>query len=109
MTNPSKNIWGDFFILPDKEGMILYVRTAAVTKKVEIQDYTIFENINTNVQKGDIIGIIGKNGAGKSTLLQLLNGDFPSTEGQIKHVQNDLIFTMVEQETESYSFDEVTP
>ena len=77
--------------------------------KVEIQDYTIFENINTNVQKGDIIGIIGKNGAGKSTLLQLLNGDFPPTEGQIKHVQNDLIITMVEQETESYSFDEVTP
>ena len=77
--------------------------------KVEIQDYTIFENINTNVQKGDIIGIIGKNGAGKSTLLQLLNGDFPPTEGQMKHVQNDLIITMVEQETESYSFDEVTP
>ena len=76
--------------------------------KVEIQDYTIFENINTNVQKGDIIGIIGKNGAGKSTLLQLLNGDFPPTEGQIKHVQNDLTITMVEQETESYSFNEVT-
>ena len=52
--------------------------------KVEIQDYTIFENINTNVQQGDIIGIIGKNGAGKSTLLQLLNGDFVPTEGQIK-------------------------
>jgi hypothetical protein len=25
-------IWGDFFILPEKEGMILYVRTATVTK-----------------------------------------------------------------------------
>lgn len=77
--------------------------------KVEIQDHTIFENINTNVQKGDIIGIIGKNGAGKSTLLQLLNGDFLSTGGHIKHLQNDLIITMVEQETESHSFDEVTP
>lgn len=77
--------------------------------KVEIQDHTIFGNINTNVQQGDIIGIIGKNGAGKSTLLQLLNGDFLSTGGYIKHLQNDLIITMVEQETESYSFDEVTP
>ena len=36
--------------------------------KVEIQDQAIFENINMNVQQGDIIGIIGKNGAGKSTL-----------------------------------------
>lgn len=76
--------------------------------KVEIQDQIIFEKINTNVQQGDIIGIIGKNGAGKSTLLQLLNGDFPPTEGQMKHLQNDLVITMVEQETESYSFGEVT-
>ena len=42
-------------------------------------------------------------------MLQLLNGDFLPTEGQIKHVQNDLIITMVEQETDFYSFDEVTP
>ncbi|WP_147533325.1 ribosomal protection-like ABC-F family protein [Bacillus marasmi] len=77
--------------------------------KVEIQDITIFKKINTNVQKGDIIGIIGKNGAGKSTLLQLLNGDRLPTEGQIKYVENDLGTTMVEQEAESYSFNEVTP
>jgi macrolide transport system ATP-binding/permease protein len=77
--------------------------------KVEIQNQIIFENINTNVQQGDIIGIIGKNGAGKSTLLQLLNGDFPPTGGHIKHLQDELIITMIEQETESYSFNEVTP
>ncbi|MGM7685042.1 ribosomal protection-like ABC-F family protein [Cytobacillus sp. Hm23] len=77
--------------------------------KVEIEDHNIFENINTNVQQGDIIGIIGKNGAGKSTLLQLLNGDLPSTRGHIKHVQNDLTITMVEQEKESFFLGEVTP
>ncbi|GKU82662.1 ribosomal protection-like ABC-F family protein [Niallia sp. NCCP-28] len=76
--------------------------------KIEIQDYIIFENINTNVQQGDIIGLIGKNGAGKSTLLQLLNGDFSPTEGYIKYLQNDLTITMVEQEMESYSFDVVS-
>ncbi|MBO0992665.1 ribosomal protection-like ABC-F family protein [Bacillus sp. SD088] len=76
--------------------------------KVEIQDQLIFENINTNVQQGDRIGIIGKNGAGKSTLLQLLNGDFPLTEGHVKHLQYDLVITMLEQEMESYSFGEVT-
>lgn len=77
--------------------------------KFEIQGHTIFENINTSIQQGDIIGIIGKNGAGKSTLLILLNGDLLSTEGHIKHLKNDLIITMVEQETEAYFFDEVTP
>ncbi|MED1203776.1 ribosomal protection-like ABC-F family protein [Heyndrickxia acidicola] len=76
--------------------------------KVEIQDRIIFENINTNVQHHDVIGIIGKNGAGKSTLLQLLNREFPPTEGHIKYLQNDLAITMVEQETESYSFNEIS-
>ncbi|MGG1575098.1 ribosomal protection-like ABC-F family protein [Fictibacillus sp. NRS-1165] len=75
---------------------------------VEIKENTIFENLNTNVQQGDVIGIIGKNGAGKSTLLKLLNQDVPPSKGQMIHLQNDLKKTMVEQETESYSFQEVT-
>lgn len=77
--------------------------------KVEMQNHILFEEINTNVQQGDIIGIIGKNGAGKSTLLHLLNGGFRPTEGHVKHLQENLTINMVEQETESYSFDEVTP
>lgn len=76
--------------------------------KVEIEGYTIFENIHANVQQGDVIGIIGKNGAGKSTLLQLLNGDLQPTEGSIQYLQQDLVITMVEQETASYSFDNVS-
>ncbi|WP_057914865.1 ribosomal protection-like ABC-F family protein [Peribacillus muralis] len=75
----------------------------------EIKDHTIFEKVNITVQQGDIIGIIGKNGAGKTTLLRLLNNDDSPTEGHIKHVVNDLKLTMVEQETESYTFEVVTP
>ncbi|KGA96933.1 elongation factor 3 [Alkalihalobacillus alcalophilus ATCC 27647 = CGMCC 1.3604] len=74
----------------------------------EINDQTIFEKVNTNIQQGDIIGIIGKNGAGKSTLLQLLNRDLVPTTGQIKQIQNHLKITIVEQETESHSFDNIT-
>ncbi|WP_163103427.1 ribosomal protection-like ABC-F family protein [Peribacillus alkalitolerans] len=74
----------------------------------EIKDHTIFENVNVNVQQGDIIGIIGKNGAGKSTLLRLLNNDLLPTIGQIKDLQNELKIIMVEQETETFSFEEVS-
>ncbi|MGG0845150.1 ribosomal protection-like ABC-F family protein [Peribacillus simplex] len=75
----------------------------------EVMDLTIFENVNASVQQGDIIGVIGKNGAGKSTLLQLINNDLVPAQGQIQWLQQDLKVFMVEQETESHSFEDKTP
>lgn len=42
------------------------------------------QNINFDVQQGDVLGIIGKNGAGKSTLLKILSKVTGPTKGQIK-------------------------
>ncbi len=42
------------------------------------------KDINLDVNKGDILGIIGKNGAGKSTLLKLLSRITAPTTGVIK-------------------------
>ncbi|MCP3741986.1 ribosomal protection-like ABC-F family protein [Rossellomorea sp. BNER] len=75
----------------------------------EIMDLTIFEDVNANVQQGDIIGIIGKNGAGKSTLLQLIHNDLVPAKGQIRWLQPNLKMAFIEQEAEVYSFEEVTP
>ncbi len=40
--------------------------------------------INLNVEKGEVLGIIGKNGAGKSTLLKLLSRVTSPTQGSIR-------------------------
>jgi len=42
------------------------------------------KDINLQINKGDVIGIIGKNGAGKSTLLKLLSKVTSPTKGTIK-------------------------
>ena len=42
------------------------------------------KDINFNVERGDVVGIIGKNGAGKSTLLKLLSKVTGPTTGTIK-------------------------
>ncbi len=42
------------------------------------------KDINFDVAKGDIVGIIGKNGAGKSTLLKILSRVTGPTTGSIK-------------------------
>lgn len=42
------------------------------------------QDINFEVQQGDVLGIIGKNGAGKSTLLKILSKVTAPTTGSIK-------------------------
>ncbi|MFT5902838.1 MAG: lipopolysaccharide transport system ATP-binding protein [Bacteroidia bacterium] len=42
------------------------------------------KDINFEVKKGEVLGIIGKNGAGKSTLLKLLSRVTAPTTGEIK-------------------------
>ncbi len=42
------------------------------------------KNINLEIYKGEVLGVIGKNGAGKSTLLKILSQVTPPTLGEIK-------------------------
>lgn len=44
---------------------------------------TALDNINTNIEKGDFVAIIGHTGSGKSTLVQHLNGLLKPTDGKI--------------------------
>lgn len=45
---------------------------------------TILNDINLNIKKGEIIGLIGTNGSGKSTLLKLITKILYPTTGKIK-------------------------
>ena len=43
----------------------------------------LFENVKTQINKGDKIGLVGKYGAGNSTLLKLISKEITPTEGEI--------------------------
>lgn len=43
----------------------------------------ILENINITVDKGEMVGLIGRNGAGKSTFMKAVHGVLNVTEGSI--------------------------
>src|SRR6202008_4700159 len=40
-------------------------------------------NINLEVGRNEIVGLIGDNGAGKSTIVKILTGVFPPTRGEL--------------------------
>ena len=60
------------------------------TPIVEMRDIEKFygrihalRGVNLQVNKGEIVGLLGDNGAGKSTLIKVLSGAVPYTSGQI--------------------------
>ena len=40
-------------------------------------------NIDFDIDQGEIVGLIGPNGAGKTTLFNLISGTLPTTAGEI--------------------------
>lgn len=49
----------------------------------EIGEKKILNDINLNIRKGKIFGIIGPNGVGKTTLLRCLSGIYGTTTGEV--------------------------
>ena len=53
-------------------------------KVVRHTDFTAMNNLDLEIKKGEVLGILGRNGAGKSTLLKMITGVVVPTSGTLE-------------------------
>ena len=61
-----------------------YLTGRFARKKSEKDMFRALNNINLEINKGEVVGIIGSNGSGKSTLLRVIAGIYAPDIGSIK-------------------------
>ena len=65
------------------------IQVKGVTKKYG--NFVAVDNLNFEINDGDIIGLLGPNGAGKSTTMNMLTGFIEATEGTILINEKDIL------------------
>ncbi len=65
-----------------------YIKIRKITKKFDA--VTAVDNVDLNIEKGEIFALLGASGCGKSTLLRLLAGFEKPTDGQISIDGDDM-------------------
>ncbi|WP_370104437.1 ABC transporter ATP-binding protein [Winogradskyella sp.] len=67
----------------EKKNTILKVENLSIGYKTKKKKTVISKNINFELEKGQLVGLVGANGIGKSTLLRTLIGVQPKLSGDI--------------------------
>ncbi len=61
-----------------------------LSKKFPGNDFYSLSDVSLEIEKGEIVGIIGKNGAGKSTLMKMMAKSQKPTSGKISYNGTDI-------------------
>ena len=69
--------------------VIIMIKITNVSKSFSTNN--VLSNINLEINKGSIFGLVGINGAGKSTLLRLLSGVYTADKGEITIGGNNIV------------------
>jgi ABC-2 type transport system ATP-binding protein len=70
------------------------IRVSGLTK--DYGNRRAIDNLNFNIEKGEIVGFLGPNGAGKTTTMRILCGFLPPTSGEVEIGGFDIIAKSLE-------------
>jgi lipopolysaccharide transport system ATP-binding protein len=73
-----------FTIYHERKSTLYEHLVGIISKKRGYEKLTVLHDISFEVNRGEMIGIIGKNGQGKTTLLQIMSKIFKPDSGYVK-------------------------
>ena len=78
-----ENVGMTFRIVNNKTKSIKNYLIQRLKGNISYKEFKALQNINFEVYKGEVVGLIGFNGAGKSTLFKVIAGVLKPTEGKV--------------------------
>ncbi len=78
-----KNVSIRYLMIYDRVKSIKEYIVQKLKGEIKYEEFWALKNIDFEVKKGEVVGIIGHNGAGKSTLLKIISGILKPTEGSV--------------------------
>jgi zinc transport system ATP-binding protein len=87
----------------EEKNKILKVKNLSVKRG----ERKVLENVDFNLEKGEVLAVLGPNGSGKSTLLKALLGILPCESGSFKWSDNDLKISYLPDDLSPEKFREI--
>lgn len=89
-----ENVCMDYKMAYDKVNSIKEYFTKLIKGELKYEEFHALSNVTFNIEKGEVVGVIGRNGAGKSTILKVISGILKPTKGRV--ITNGNIVPMLE-------------
>lgn len=97
MSNPMISVRGvtmNFNMPKEKVDSVKEYLIRKLKRRLSYDKFTALDNISIDIEKGEVLGIIGLNGSGKSTLLKVISGILKPSDGEV--ITNGTISPLIE-------------